>query len=71
MGIGAVRNFDKNQKVSDVQIGQVKAGRGKVILQSKASGSGIVTPIIPNWQSKRCWTSCVSTLRAVEGQSEK
>jgi len=39
MGIGAVRNFDKNQKVSDVQIGQVKAGRGKVILQSKAIGS--------------------------------
>jgi len=34
-----VRNFNKNQKVSDVQIGQVKAGRGKVILQSKAIGS--------------------------------
>ena len=34
-----MRNLDKNQKVSDVQIGQVKAGRGKVILQSKAIGS--------------------------------
>jgi chemotaxis protein CheD len=34
-----LRNFDKNQKVSDVQTGQVKAGRGKVILQSKAIGS--------------------------------
>lgn len=38
-GGGALRNYDKNQKVSDVQIGQVKAGRGKVILQSKAIGS--------------------------------
>ena len=35
----AVRNYNNNQKVSDVQIGQVKAGRGKVILQSKAIGS--------------------------------
>jgi chemotaxis protein CheD len=39
MGIGAVLNCDKNQKVSDVQIGQVKTSRGKVILQSKAIGS--------------------------------
>ncbi len=36
-----VRNCDKNQKVIDIQIGQVKAGRGKVILQSKAIGSCI------------------------------
>lgn len=34
-----LRNYDKNQKNIDVQIGQVKAGRGKVILQSKAIGS--------------------------------
>ncbi len=40
-GDGALRNFDKNQKVSDVQIGQVKAGRGNVMLQSKAIGSCI------------------------------
>ena len=36
-----MRNFDKNQKVFDIQIGQVKASRGKVILQSKAIGSCI------------------------------
>lgn len=34
-----MRNCDKNQKVSDVQIGRVKAGRGKLVLQSKAIGS--------------------------------
>jgi len=39
MGGGVVRN--NNQKVIDVQTGQVKAGRGKVILQSKAIGSCI------------------------------
>lgn len=37
----ALFNFDKNQQVIDVQIGKVKAGRGKVILQSKAIGSCI------------------------------
>lgn len=37
----ALFNFDKNQQVIDVQIGQVKVGRGKVILQSKAIGSCI------------------------------
>jgi chemotaxis protein CheD len=36
---GTLRNYDNNQKVSDVQTGQVKTGRGKVILQSKAIGS--------------------------------
>ena len=36
-----MRNCDKNQKVIDIQIGQVKAGRGKVILQSRAIGSCI------------------------------
>ena len=36
-----MRNYNKNQKVIDIQIGQVKAGSGKVILQSKAIGSCI------------------------------
>ena len=36
-----MRNCDKDQKVVDIQIGQVKTGRGKVILQSSAIGSCI------------------------------
>lgn len=36
-----MRNYSKNQKVIDIQIGQVKAGSGKIILQSKAIGSCI------------------------------
>lgn len=37
-----MRNYDKKQKIIDVQIGQVKAGSGKLILQSKAIGSCVV-----------------------------
>ena len=37
-----MRNCDKMQKIIDVQIGQVKTGVGKVILQSKAIGSCVV-----------------------------
>jgi chemotaxis protein CheD len=40
-GDEVARNCDRNQKVIDIQTGQVKAGRGKVILQSRAIGSCI------------------------------
>jgi len=36
-----MRNRDKIKEIVDVQIGQVKAGKGEVILQSKAIGSCI------------------------------